>query len=41
MVSRDLITSAMQAELDIEMGDFLTRLMLGIKEFDETFFDFF
>jgi hypothetical protein len=41
MVSRDLITNAMQADLDIEMSDFFTRLMLGIKNFDETFFDFF
>jgi hypothetical protein len=41
MLSRDLITNAMQAELDIEIGDFLMRLMLGIKDFDETFFEFF
>ena len=41
MLSRDLITNAMQAELDIEIGDFLIRLILGIKDFDETFFEFF
>jgi hypothetical protein len=41
MLSRDLITNAMQAELDIEIGDFLMRLMLGIKDFDEIFFEFF
>lgn len=41
MLSRDLVTNSLQAEFDVEIADFLIRLMLGIKEFDEIFFDFF
>jgi hypothetical protein len=39
--SREMLATAQSGEIDVSIADFMLRLILGIKHFDDTLFGFF